>query len=89
MGLNWYAYIGGTAGDPTLARNYSRIVHGKPGCVFGAFVCAIYSLGGMITPYSPLTPNIQTYIANGLANLVPEPQLPVGSKPYVYMKPSS
>jgi len=88
MANTWYAYIGGTAGDPTLARNYSRI-SGKPGCDTGAFICAIYAPDGGINPTSPLSGNILTYIANGLSNLVPEPQLPLGTKFFVYLKATS
>lgn len=85
MANSWYAYIGGTAGDPTQAKNYSKIV-GKPGCVSGAFVCAIYAPSGGINPTSPLSGNLLTYIANGLSNLVAEPQVPAGTKAFVYMK---
>ena len=85
MANSWYAYVGGSAGDPTLARNYTRIA-GSPGCVNGPFVCAIYAPSGGINPTPPLSANILTYIANGLSNLVAEPQLPVGSKLFVYMK---
>lgn len=85
MANAWYAYIGGTAGDPTLAKNYIKII-GKPGCLSGAFVCAIYAPGGGIFPIAPLSTHILEYIGSGLSNLVPQPQEPAGTKFFVYMK---
>ena len=83
MANAWYSYIG--TGDPTVASNYSKIV-GKPGCLNGATVCTIYAPSGGRTPVSPLPSNILTYIANGKAQLVAQPQLPGGSKLFVYMQ---
>jgi len=88
MARCWYAFTGGTASDPTLAGNYWKSI-GKPGCVNGAFVCAIYAEGCGLTPISPLSVNLQTYIANALSDLVAEPQLPIGSQFFVYLKSTS
>ena len=88
MARCWYAYVGGTAGDPTQSRNFIKLT-GKPGCFNGPFVCAIYAEGCGTTPFAPLSSNLQTYIANALSGLVAEPQLPVGSEIFVYMKSTS
>ncbi|MBB6501665.1 hypothetical protein [Pedobacter cryoconitis] len=78
----WYAYNG--VGDPTLSSSYSKIT-GAPGCLNGPTVCAIYVQGGTF-PVSPLPANILQYIADGQAKSVAQPQLPVGSKFFVYLK---
>jgi len=83
MANYWYAYNG--VGDPTLASSYSKIEFGNPSCTAGAELCAIYVTGGDI-PFSPLTSNILTYIANGKTMWVPQPQLPTGTKFFVYMR---
>ena len=80
----WYAYIG--TGDPTLARNYFKIT-GKPGSLNGPEVCNIYAPAGGFLPTSPLSDNIITYIVNGISMEVAQPQLPAGTKFFVYMKP--
>ena len=85
MANTWYAYIGGLTGDPTLARNYSKIT-GKPGCLNGQTICSIYVPDGGITPVSPLPAAVITYINNGLSTSVAQPQLPAGTKFFVYLK---
>lgn len=68
-----------------MAKSY-HVITGKPGCVSGASVCAIYAGDCGPSPVSPLSSNILTYIADALGELVAQPQLPVGSKYFVYMK---
>ena len=82
MPNTWYAYV---SGDPTLPASYRRIT-GKPGCTTGSTICAIYTPNGGLTPQSPFSSRIQDYIADALANLVPEPQFPANAKKYVYLK---
>jgi len=83
MNKHWYSYSG--YGDPTLAKNYTKSF-GIPACVGGSYICAIYVHYNGLIPRSPLSANIQTYIANGLAQQVPQPQFPFGNKLFVYMK---
>ncbi|MBB6501600.1 hypothetical protein HDF25_003775 [Pedobacter cryoconitis] len=83
MARCWYAF-GGT-GDPTLAGNY-RLLHQTPGCLDGTQICAIYAMGCGTVPVSPLSTNIVKYIHDGLSNLVAEPQLPIFSKLFVYLR---
>lgn len=45
----------------------------------------IYAIYGGAYP-SEISGNLQTYIANGLATQLAQPQSPLGVKKYVYMK---
>ncbi|MBB6501663.1 hypothetical protein [Pedobacter cryoconitis] len=83
MANAWYTYNG--TGDPTLASSYSKLT-GKPICLSGTVVCAIYAPAGGLFPFSPLSANILCYIDDGLSTLVPQPQLPAGTKYFVYMR---
>ena len=83
MARCWYAF-GGT-GDPTLASNY-RLTHGTPSCLDGTEICVIYAPGCGTVPTSPLSNNIIQYISDGLCEQLAEPQLPVFSKLFVYLK---
>ena len=83
MANTWYSYNG--TGDTSDARSYTRI-NIKPGCLSGSQICAIYAPDGGITPHSPLPANILTYISQGLSAQVSQPQLPAGTKFFVYLK---
>lgn len=90
MARAWYAYTNVSA-DPLLAASYRRVTV-SPVCIDGTTICAIYAyfvgdspqVGS--SPISPLTRNIQEYIANGLVALLAQPRFPDGSKKYVYLK---
>ena len=84
MSRYWYAAVI-PGGDPRLASSYQRITFnaGKPTCVEGTRVCAIYSRAGGPAPFSPLSGNLIGYVATALATLRPQPQ---GSKYFVYLK---
>jgi len=89
MARYWYSYIL-PAGDPRLSSSYQLIRPGTgPNCTFGTFLCAVYSKGGGPFPLSPLSVNLQQYIASALANGIPQPSTPLGSKFFVYLKPSA
>jgi len=81
MARSWYAYD--TIGNPFSPTSYRKQTS-VPGCLNGPIICTIYATAGNI--YPRLSNNLLEYIANGLANNVAEPALPVGSKFYVYLK---
>jgi len=83
MANTWYTYNG--TGDTTLASSYTRLT-GKPGCLSGTTLCNIYVPDGGFLPKSPLPSNVLNYISNGLSTQVAQPQLPAGSKFFVYLR---
>jgi len=85
MAKAWYAFIAGTTGDPLIPGNYRKMTN-KPGCLNGPFICSIYVEGSDETPIITRNSQISRYIVDGLANGVAEPQFPIGSKKYVYLK---
>lgn len=87
MARYWYAYVIPDA-DPRLASSYQLLVadNGTPRCVTGTRLCAIKTPEGGLFPFSPLSINIQSYIAAALVNGVPQPESPPGSEYFVYMK---
>lgn len=80
----WYSYKG--TGDPTLSTNYALLKNVKPGCLNGVQICNIYVPGGGASPLAPLPSNIQNYIAAALSSQIAEPQIPAGTKFFVYLK---
>jgi len=87
MARYWYAYIiPGT--DPRLSSSYQllKINSGTPRCVSGTQLCAINAPEGGPFPFSPLSQNLQDYIAAALANGIAQPEFPEGSRLYVYLK---
>lgn len=89
MARFWYAYIIPTA-DPRLSSSYQRLNtnNASPRCSTGTVLCAVNATGGGSYPISPLSANLQSYIAAALVNNAPQPESPIGSKFYVYLKPS-
>ena len=87
MARFWYAYIIPDA-DPRLASSYQllKINNGTPRCSTGTVLCAINAPEGGPFPFSPLSQNLQDYIAAALANGVPQPERPLGAKLFVYLK---
>jgi len=87
MARYWYAYIVPDA-DPRLSSSYQllKINNGTPRCISGKELCAINAPEGGPFPLSPISQNLQDYIAAALANGVPQPESPDGSKIYVYLK---
>lgn len=87
MARYWYSHVVPSA-DPRLASSYQLLTinNGIPRCLSGATMCAINAPAGGPFPFSPLSSNLLTYIAAALANGVPQPELPLGSKFYVYLK---
>jgi len=87
MAKAWYAYNCGNncAANPTLASSY-RLMSDKPACLDGPNICAILANGGGTVPTAPLSNNIRAYIADGLATGLAQPQIPIFSKLYVYLK---
>jgi hypothetical protein len=84
MARYWYSLVVAD-GDPRLSSSY-QLLQIKPTCVSGSQLCAIYSPEGSVFPRSPISLNLQTYIATALANGIPQPQNPPGSKIFVYLK---
>jgi len=87
MAKCWYAYntANKCTNDPFLASSYRRLSV-KPTCLDGWSICAILANGCGTLPTSPLSNNIQLYIANGLATGLAQPQLPIFAKLYVYLR---
>lgn len=85
MSRYWYSYVIPSA-DPRLASSYQLLIPdgGTPTCSVGTRLCAINSPEGGLFPFSPLSINLQSYIAAALANGVPQPE--EGSRFYVYLK---
>ncbi|KIO76836.1 hypothetical protein TH53_12575 [Pedobacter lusitanus] len=85
MARAWYAYDG--VGSVVVPGSYLYSPT-KPICRNGFDLCAIYAVYGGQFP-TVVSANIRRYIANGLVNGIPEPQIPVGVVTFVYMKPNS
>ena len=87
MARSWYSYVVPN-GDPRLSSSYQRLVinSGTPKCFSGTRICAINAPFTGPFPFSPLSPNLLSYIAAALANGIPQPELPAGSRYYVYLK---
>jgi len=90
MARAWFAYTN-TGSDPLLASSYRLATTTIPACRNGVEVCAIYVyvLPGIpnpvgSSPLSPLSPNIQEYITNGLVTFSAQPDFDGGA--YVYLK---
>lgn len=82
MARAWYSYTGTGAVDQPVNYIFSST---DPLCRNGIDLCSVYALYGGPNP-SIISDNLQTYIANGLATQLPQPQTPIGAKKYVYMK---
>jgi len=89
MPRTWYLFnCDPSPNAPYLPANYRRLTV-KPTCTTGPHVCAInvFYPGSTapLFPPSPLSNNIQQYITDGIATLLPQPQLPLNTKIFVYM----
>ncbi|KIO76838.1 hypothetical protein TH53_12585 [Pedobacter lusitanus] len=81
MARAWYIY--NNAGSLVVPSSY-LYTPTRPGCRSGFNVCAIYAIYGGAFP-TIISSNLRKYMANGLMDGVPEPQLPPGAIQYVYM----
>lgn len=80
----WYVYDG--IGDPYHASSYRKVTQ-KPLFESGKYLCAIYTESGDIIPSSPLSANIQQYIANALVTGISQPpHYKKHTKAFVYLK---
>jgi hypothetical protein len=80
----WYVYDG--SGDIYHAASYRRITN-KPNSVTGKYINVIYASSGNISPTSPLSVNIQQYIADALSSgLAQPPKFKKHVKYFVYLK---
>ncbi|CAM4422834.1 hypothetical protein SAMN06265348_1185 [Pedobacter westerhofensis] len=91
MAKAWYVYNGSTNADAQYSAGNYRILSpdNKPACVNGTQICAIYAnFTGTSPTLNPdiLSLNIKQYIANGLATLVAQPQIPTDAKRHIYLK---
>lgn len=95
MAKNWYLYNGPTPSTPSDQLDVTNYIYSAADlillgviCPGGREVCAVLTngtsgIGGI--PTSPLSANIQLYLANGLASGMAEPQPP--QKPNTIRKP--
>lgn len=83
MSRSWYAFIGDD--NVTDVSKYFRVTV-KHQCLCGDKICAIYAKGIGTHPDAPLSENMQSYIKAALINCSLQPENPVGSKKYVYLK---
>lgn len=83
MARAWYNYNGGSVSQPS---SYT-LTTVAPSCVNGTPLCAIYALDGGQNP-STISSHLQTYISNAGVSGLAQPQIPVGTKKYVYLKQS-
>ena len=82
MARAWYVYSGYGAVDRPV--NYT-FINRKPLCRNGVDLCVIYACYGGLNP-TRISDNLLIYIANGLATELAQPQVPIATKKYVYMK---
>ncbi|WP_348620629.1 hypothetical protein [Pedobacter lusitanus] len=85
MARAWYSYDGVGSVIAPGSYLYTPI---KPACRNGFDLCAIYAVYGGQFP-TVVSANLRKYIAQGLTNGVPEPQISVDAVTYVYMKTNS
>ncbi|MBB5637830.1 hypothetical protein HDE68_003755 [Pedobacter cryoconitis] len=85
MARAWYVYIGN---GPLKATNYYKIPPDSIiGCLNGDLICTISAVDtGDENPESPLSPNLQKYILDGLSTQLAQPEGNRDTKKYVYMK---
>lgn len=83
MARSWYAFIPG--GDPTDIERYWKATV-KHSCLCGDRICAVYATGEEINPDPPFSPNMVKYIKDALVTGQLQPQFPIGSQKYVYLK---
>ena len=85
MAKSWYVFIGS---DPTSVLNYVKVPNiEKFNCLCGDLICSIYakSAEGQ-NPANPLSDNLLKYIKNGLITGQMQPEKPLDSRKYVYLK---
>lgn len=80
----WYYYTG-IEGDETNLSQYYRVDQNPQICLNGSKLCAIYAPAGADFP-SVISDNIRMYIILAKIAWIPEPQRPVGTKWFVYMR---
>lgn len=83
MAKSWYVFMG--SGDPTLSSNYRKLTI-KHSCLCGNQICAIYAEGAEVHPEAPLSLNIQKYIHKAMVTGELQPEFPIGTKKYVYLR---
>ena len=83
MTRSWYTYVG--KDNPLDEKNYLK-VGGKPGCLCGNNICAIYVRGHERQLEIPLSTNIQKYIKDALATEFVQPDSPFDTKIFVYLR---
>ena len=95
MSRSWYAYLG--SGSYSNPNNYNLTLV-MPTCRNGANLCAVFATATTIMVGCPpvampgikplvISTNLQTYIANGLVQLLPTPQPVPPDAAYVFFKP--
>ena len=87
MARAWYVYDGSGDVDSVDSYLYTSV---KPTCFSGRTLCAIYATFGPANPSQPqsISPNLQTYIANGISVGGPQPA-GSGQKRYAYFLPQA
>lgn len=84
MSRAWYCYT--RNGSPTLPETWIYSA-AKPTCVAGRIPCCIYALYCGQNPCT-ISTNLQTYLAACQATGLAQPQVPIGTKKYVYCLPN-
>lgn len=83
MAKSWYVFMG--FGDPTVFSNYRKLTI-KHSCLCGNQICAIYADGEGTHPEAPLSVHLQEYIKKAMVTGELQPEHPIGSRKYVYLK---
>lgn len=79
----WYVFTGG---DPYDVNSYYRLTFKPVYFLCGDRVCAISAPDNGTYPAHPLSENLQKYIRDGLATQMYQPDSPLGTKAYVYLR---
>lgn len=87
MAKSWYAFVSGD--DATDVKNYIKVHGGRFNCLCGFKICVVYASGvgeNGTHPTDPFSSNLQLYIKNALATGQLQPEVPISSKKYVYLR---
>ena len=82
MARCWYSYI---FGNPFESSSYYPSTQ-KPSCITGNRICAIYAYDCDFGPIQ-FSDRLMIYISNALITGVPQPNIPIRSKKFVYLRP--
>jgi hypothetical protein len=84
MAKAWYGFTFGT--DVTDITKYYKMSSGIKHCLCGTLICSVYTYDGGIHPSIPFSINLENYIKKALITGELQPDTPIDSKKYVYLK---